>query len=103
MLHTIREPQTRRLKSAWIVHDPHKGGRSLLVRQNDRQKVMEIWLTKEDQENAVFMDGLNAKYEEWKQQGYLPVVYRSGSEPLFDCTLDLLKHNRKVSARSEAR
>ena len=66
----------------------------MIVKQNDRLKIMEIWLTKEDQENEVFMDGLNAKYEEWKQQGYLPVVYRSGSEPLFDCTLDLLKHNR---------
>ncbi len=62
---------------------------------------MEIWLTKDDQENAVFMEGLTVKYGKWKQQGYLPVVYRSGSEPLYDFTLDLLKHNREVSARSE--
>ena len=73
----------------------------MIVKQNDRLKIMEIWLTRADQEDTALLECLKPKYAEWKQQGILPVVYRSGTESLFDCTLDLLKYNRKLSAQRE--
>ena len=73
----------------------------MIVKQNDRLKIMEIWLTRADQEDAALLECLKPKYVEWKQQGILPVVYRSGTESLFDCTIDLLTYTRTRSAQKE--
>ena len=59
---------------------------------------IEVWLSKEERDDAALRTALKSHYKQWKAEGYLPVVYLSGREDLYDETLALLKHNRKLSA-----
>ena len=72
------------------------------IERNEQAKQISVWLTKADQEDPQLSRWLQQQYPTWKQQKYQTVVYRSGSEDLYDNTLALLKHNRILSARLEA-
>ena len=65
------------------------------ITRNEQGGNIEVWLSKEERDDAALRTALN---KQWKAEGYLPVVYLSGREDLYDETLALLKHNRKLSA-----
>ena len=69
--------------------------------KNEDARVIEIWLTKLDQQDADCMNLLEPLFKKWNEEKYLPVIYRSGYDDLYDNTLTLLKHNRKVFIRRE--
>lgn len=73
----------------------------MLQRKNEELKIYEIWLTNADQNDESTMASIEPVIKEWHSKGYMPVIYRSGHDDLYDCTLSLLRHNRKVSARRE--
>lgn len=51
--------------------------------------------------NEKLLQWLETQYPIWKKQGYPTAVYLSGHEDLYDNTLALLKHNRRLSAEKE--
>ena len=65
-------------------------------------KILEIWLTQEDQASPEVTQQLKKLYHNCKQHGQLPVVYRSGTGDLFQSTSALLRHNRIRSAQIAA-
>ena len=69
------------------------------IEVNEKARLAEFWLTRAEADDAALRASLLPQFQEWKEKKYLPVVYLSGREDLYDCTLALLRHNREVSAR----
>ena len=79
----------------------NKGGHCMEITRNEESRIISVWLTNADQQNEEIQNWLKGKYPVWKKEGYLTVVYKSGHEDLYENTLALLKHNRRLSARKE--
>lgn len=72
------------------------------VEIHEAQKQVCIWLShseSDDPELQAEIRNIILAYAHWK---YLVVVFRSGADDLYDNTLTLLAHNRRVAARKEA-
>lgn len=66
------------------------------VNVNDKIKVVEIWLTHEDENNATISDFIKHKISEYRQLKYKTAVYYSGSRDLLFCMEGLVKNNLTV-------
>lgn len=71
------------------------------IHLNQTSKLAEVWLTNSDQNNTKLQEQLKSMYKDYKQQGYLVAVFRSGSQDLYRQTADLLCYNRKRLAQLE--
>ena len=79
----------------------NRRGFHLEISRNKNNKTIEVWLTKAERDDQKLQESLKPHYKKWKEAGYLPVVYLSGNENLYDNTLALLKHNRNRTASQE--
>ena len=70
--------------------------------QSDR-KLVEIWLSNAEKSNPITRMDINGICDKYKKQNYLVAVFESGSESLFQNTLDLLVYNRKRNKEKEVR
>lgn len=68
---------------------------------NEKDRILEIWLTNVEKNNAALRESLKPLYKQWKAEKYQPVVYESGSGDLKESILGLLQHNREVIAKRE--
>lgn len=68
---------------------------------NEKSKTISIWLTNADQHDEACAAQVKALIKEWHGKGWLPVIFRSGGEDLYEDTIALLKHNRDLTARRE--
>lgn len=66
---------------------------------NEDKKIVEIWLTNAEREDAQLRDSLNPLFKEYKIRKYTVAVFLSGKGDLFEGMRDLIIHNRKVLAR----
>lgn len=71
------------------------------ISRNDQNKFFEIWLTNADQKDAACMAQVKALTKQWHAKGYMPVVYKSGREDLYENTSHLLTTNRDRAARRQ--
>lgn len=71
------------------------------IHLNQGKKIAEVWLTNADQKNSQLQEQLKSMYKDYKKQGYLVAVFRSGSQDLYRQTADLLCYNRKRMAQLE--
>lgn len=71
------------------------------IHLNQTKKLAEVWLTNADQKNSQLQEQLKSMYKNYKKQGYLVAVFRSGSQDLYRQTADLLCYNRKQLAQLE--
>lgn len=71
------------------------------IHLNQGKKIAEVWLTNADQKNSQLLEQLKSMYKDYKKQGYLVAVFRSGSQDLYRQTADLLCYNRKRLAQLE--
>ena len=60
----------------------------------DSQKIIEIWLTNTEQEDALLRTSLKPLYMKYKQEKYKVAVFQSGRSDLLYNTAGLLLHNR---------
>ena len=65
---------------------------------DNKCKIVEVWLTKVEQQDAVLQQALNAQYAQWRRDGYRVAVYCSGNADLYSHTLQLLAYNKRRSA-----
>lgn len=65
------------------------------IHLNQDKKIAEVWLTNADQKNSQLQDQLKNIYKDFKKQGFLVAVFRSGTQDLYRQTADLLCYNRK--------
>ena len=69
----------------------------------EQNKIVELWLTREEKENEVFRESLKPIYQRYKAQNYLVAVFLSGEADLYQQTRDLLLYNRRRLAEKEVR
>lgn len=64
-------------------------------------KIVELWLTREEKEDAAFRESLKPIYQQYKAQNYLVAVFLSGEADQYQQTRDLLLYNRRRQAEQE--
>ena len=70
---------------------------------NENSKIVELWLTRAEKEDAAVQESLKPIYQKYKEQKYLVAVFLSGEEELYPQTRDLLLYNRRRQAEKEVR
>lgn len=56
----------------------------------EQSKIVELWLTKEENNDPVFRESLKPIYQQYKAQKYMVAVFLSGEADLYQQTRDLL-------------
>jgi len=74
----------------------------LEIHVNEKAMLVEFWLTGAEGKDAALLDSLKPEFARWKAKKYLPVVYKSGTEDLYELTSALLTSNRDRAARRAA-
>ena len=76
-------------------------GKSVEMNVRDEQKTVDIWLSNAEKNDPEIRRSLEDIYREYQQKKYLVAVFESGSQDLYQNTLDLLRYNRRRSAERE--
>ena len=66
------------------------------INAKDDLKLVEIWVTNDEQQSEGFEKKLEEICEENKAEGRKTVVFRSGSKNLYDCTEGLILNNYQL-------
>ena len=67
----------------------------------EQNKIVELWLTREERDDPAFRESLKSIYQRYKDQKYLVAVFLSGEEDLYQQTGDLLLYSRRRLAEKE--
>ena len=78
-----------------------EGGDPLEVHVRENEKLIEVWLTRQEQEDPERKQQLKELYRLGKEKHCLVAVFLSGREELDELTGALLRHNRDEMARQE--
>lgn len=68
------------------------------INVRDDRRIVEIWLTNEEQQDRAFRESLKPLYQQYKGKKYTVAVFLSGSRELTEETGALLCHNKRRSA-----
>lgn len=71
------------------------------IHVRDESRIVEVWLTNAEQQDAEVCERLKPLYQEYKRKNYLVAVFQSGDQNLADVTSDLLRYNRRRIAQLE--
>lgn len=74
----------------------------MITRVRDDAKIVEVWLTKSENNDACIRESLKTLYQEYKEKKYMVAVFVSGNGDLVEGTKELLLHNKKVAALNQA-
>lgn len=69
----------------------------------EQSKVVELWLTRQEKDDAAFREALKPLCQQYKVQNYLVAVFLSGEVDLYQQTRDLLFYNRRRLAEKEVK
>lgn len=67
----------------------------------EHNKVVELWLTRDETNDQQFLESLKPLYRRYQAQHYLVAVFYSGEEDLYQQTRDLLLYNRRRAAEKQ--
>lgn len=73
------------------------------INVRDDRRIVEIWLTNEEQQDRAFRENLKPLYQQYKAKKYTVAVFLSGSRELAEETGALLCYNKKRSAELEVK
>ena len=65
------------------------------VRVHEDMKLVEVWLTRQEQADNDIREQLRKMYQDYKSQKYMVAQFHSGGTDLYAVTRDLLLFNRK--------
>ena len=65
------------------------------VRVHDDMKLVEIWLTRQEQADDAIREQLQRMYQDYKSRKYMVAQFHSGGGDLYTITRGLLIFNRK--------
>ena len=71
------------------------------INVRDDRKIVEVWLTNEEQQDQTLKEKLNPIYQQYKEQKYTVAVFLSGHRDLAEETGALLRRNKRRSAELE--
>ena len=75
----------------------------MVLKEHEDMKIVEIWLTKQEQEDAALHRTLQKLYQDYSRRKFKIAQFHSGAGSLYDATRDLLLFNRKRIAEMENR
>ena len=75
----------------------------LEINVRDDRKIVEIWLTNEEQQDQGFRESLKPLYQEYKAKKYMIAEFLSGNLDLTEETAALLRYNKRRSAEQEVK
>jgi len=64
-------------------------------------KIIELWLTNQDQADAALQLQLREDMRKYKDKGYRVVMFRSGERDLLACTKSLIRDNHQKIIEQE--
>ena len=73
----------------------------LEINVRDDRKIVDIWLTNEEQQDQAIKESLKPLYQQYKAKKYTVAVFLSSSRDLVEETLALLRYNKKRVAELE--
>lgn len=73
----------------------------LEINVRDSDKIVEVWLTREEKQDLNLRERLKPLYREYKAKKFLVAVFESGEQNLEKLTGSLLAYNRKRAAQLE--
>ena len=62
----------------------------------DDMKLVAVWLTRAEQEDAAIREQLNELYADYKAKKYMVAQFHSGTEDLYRNTRDLLFNRKRI-------
>lgn len=65
------------------------------VRVHEDMKLVEVWLTRQEQTDNAIREQLQRMYQDYKNRKYMVAQFHSGGGDLYAITRDLLIFNRK--------
>ena len=71
------------------------------INVRDDRKIVEVWLTNEEQQDQALREKLKPLYQQYKAKKYTVTVFLSGSRDLVEETGALLRYNKRRSAERE--
>ena len=71
------------------------------INVRDSSKIVEVWLTREEKQDADLRERLKPLYREYKEKKFLVAVFESGEQGLEELTGSLLGYNRKRVVQME--
>ena len=75
----------------------------MVIKEHEDMKIVEIWLTKQEQEDAALRQTLQKLYQDYSRRKFKIAQFHSGAGSLYDAPRDLLLFNRKRIAEMENR
>ena len=76
-------------------------GTGLEINVRDSSKIVEVWLTGEEKQDAGLRERLKPLYQKYKAKQFLVTVFESGEQNLEELTGSLLAYNRKQTVQLE--
>ncbi len=73
------------------------------INVRDDRKIVEVWLTREEQQDQASMVQLKPLYQQYRNKKYIVAVFLSGTQDLAEETGALLRRNRRRSAELEVK
>lgn len=73
------------------------------INVRDDRRIVEIWLTNEEQQDQALQESLTPIYQQCKAAKYTAAVFLSGSRELAEETGALLCYNKRRSAELEVK
>ena len=70
------------------------------VRETPHKAVL-FWLSRAEAADTQMMDSLKTQFKNWKNRGYLPVIFESGEGNMEDHLYLLMKRNYELLAKKE--
>ena len=71
------------------------------INVRDGSQIVEVWLTREEKQDANLRERLKPLYRECRAKNYLAAVFESGEQDLEELTGSLLGYNRKRTVQLE--
>ena len=71
------------------------------INVRDNSKIVEVWLTREEKQDANLRERLKPLYQEYAAKKFLVAVFESGEQNLEELTGSLLGYNKKRTVQLE--
>lgn len=84
------------------VQKRKNGGLFLVVQVHEDQKLVAVWLTREEKADDALRQHLKKLYQDYSNRKFRVAEFHSGTESLYALTRDLLLYNRRRAAELEA-
>lgn len=75
----------------------------MIISVDDKTRIVDIWMTNAEKTDAMLANSLAPLYEKYRALKYKTAVFISGESNLFDCTRNILLHNKYLETEKNVK